>query len=49
MSRADYIRQSIVEPGATLAPTAGEIGPFPMPRLDVADHEVDALVDYLTR
>jgi cytochrome c551/c552 len=47
MSRADYIRQSILRPAAVVAPSAGEIGPFPMPALALDPGEVDALVEYL--
>jgi hypothetical protein len=49
MSRAEYVRQSILAPGAVVAPTAGEIGPFAMPALVVNAREVDALVGYLVR
>lgn len=47
MSRADYIRQSILRPAAVVAPSAGEIGPFAMPALALDPGEVDALVEYL--
>lgn len=47
MSRADYIRESILRPTAVVAPSAGEIGPFPMPALALDPGEVDALVEYL--
>ena len=44
MSDAEYIRQSITNPRAVIAPDA----PFEMPRLDVSPSELDALVGYLT-
>lgn len=47
MSRADHIRQSIVDPEAVIAPGAGAVGPFPMPDLALGAREVDALVAYL--
>jgi mono/diheme cytochrome c family protein len=48
-STAEYIAQSIVEPWAVMAPGfSSALGPTgAMPKLDVSDAEVEALVAYL--
>lgn len=45
MSRADYVRQSILTPRAVIAPGGGAFG---MPVLAVSAGELNALVTYLT-
>jgi mono/diheme cytochrome c family protein len=47
-SAEDYLRQSIRDPGAFVAPGFRPSGPVTgMPTLSVSDEEVDALVAYL--
>lgn len=49
-SAEEYVRESVLDPGAFAAPAPARGGPYgPMPRLAVSPAELDALVLYLLR
>jgi cytochrome c551/c552 len=49
LSAAEYVEQSIRQPGAFISPVAsagGPAGPY-MPNLNLTDDEIESLVDYV--
>lgn len=47
MSAEEYLTESILDPAAAISPQLPPGSPLSMPRLNVTDEEVDALVAYL--